>query len=98
MQFMIVAYDGENTLEKRLAIRYKHLENLKSITGNIVCAGGLLDDVGQMKGSMLVMDFDTKEDLDEYLANEPYIVGRVWETVKVEPMNVVIVNGEKVGE
>ena len=58
---------------------------------------GLLDDDGKMKGSVLIMDFDSRSFLDEYLDSEPYIVERVWEKIEVEPMNVVIVNGEKVG-
>ncbi len=98
MQYLITAYDGENMLEKRLAVRSRHLENLSSVKGKILCAGGILDEEGKMKGSMLVMDFDCKEHLDEYLAGEPYIAEKVWETVTVDPMNVVILDGEKVGK
>lgn len=98
MQYLITAYDGENMLDKRLAVRAQHLKNLANVKGKIVCAGGLLDDAGRMKGSMLVMEFDDKKHLDDYLASEPYIQERVWETVNVEPMNIVIVSGEKVGK
>lgn len=45
---------------------------------------------------MLVMDFENRADLNAYLASEPYILERVWEKNEVEPMNVVILNGEKV--
>lgn len=41
-----------------------------------------------------MLDFESRSDLDAYLDSEPYIVERVWEMVKVEPMNVVIVDGE----
>ena len=98
MQFIITAYDGKDMLEKRMAVRHRHLENLKTINGRIICAGGLLDDEGKMKGSVLVMEFDGRELLDKYLASEPYITEHVWEKVDVETMNVVIVNGEKVGK
>ena len=64
----------------------------------LYCAGGLLDDEGRMKGSVLVMDFDNKKLLEDYLESEPYIIEKVWEKVEVEAMNVVIVNGEKVGK
>lgn len=98
MQYMITAYDGENMLEQRLAVRSRHLENLGNVKGKIICAGGLLDEEGKMKGSMLVMEFEKREYLDDYLNSEPYILENVWETVYVEDMNVVIVNGEKVGK
>ena len=49
-----------------------------------------------MKGSALVLGFEDRAELEEYLANEPYILEHVWEKVDVEIMNVVIVNGEKI--
>ena len=97
MQFIIKALDGKNMLEKRLAVRSRHLENLSTVKRNIICAGGLLDDEGRMKGSVLIMDFENRELLDEYLSSEPYLSEHVWETVEIDRMNVVIVNGEKTG-
>ena len=75
----------------------RHLENMAKVPGKVICAGGLLDGEGKMKGSVLIMDFESKELLRQYLDSEPYIKEKVWENVEVEPMNVVIVNGEKVG-
>ena len=50
-----------------------------------------------MKGSALIMDFESRKDLDEYIANEPYVVENVWEKIVVEPINVVIANGVQGG-
>ena len=97
MQFIIRAYDGQNMLDRRMGVRPRHLENMGRVKGKVICAGGLLDDAGKMKGSVLVMEFEDRAGLDAYLASEPYIAEHVWERVEVEPMNVVIVNGEKVG-
>ena len=97
MQFLIKAYDGENMLDRRLAVRPRHLENMAAVPGRVICAGGLLDDQGKMKGSVLIVEFEGKEQLDRYLDSEPYIREHVWAKVEVEPLNVVIVNGEKVG-
>ena len=58
----------------------------------------ILDEEGKMAGSVLILDFASKEQLDAYLAHEPYILENVWEKVQVEPMNVVIVDGTKVGK
>ncbi len=97
MQFLITAHDRKNMLEKRMAVRPRHLENMARINGKVVCAGGILDEDGKMAGSVLILDFTSRELLDEYLAGEPYLTEKVWEDVRAEPMNVVIVNGEKVG-
>ncbi len=96
MQFIVKAYDGEGMLEKRMAVRPRHLEGMNKLGKHIICAGGLLDDAGKMKGSVLVLEFDSRAELDDYLASEPYITEGVWEKVEVEIMNVVILNGEKV--
>ena len=49
-----------------------------------------------MKGSVLILDFPDRAALDDYLRNEPYVTEGVWETIEVESMNVVLVNGEPV--
>ena len=95
MQFVIKAYDGEKMLEKRMAVRPRHLENMAKLNGKGICAGSLLDGEGKMKGSVLIMDFDSQELLDEYLNDEPYLTEHVWEKVEVERMNVVIMNGKR---
>ena len=50
MQFIITAYDGENMLEKRMAVRPRHLEGMAKLGKHIVCAGGLPDDEGNPRG------------------------------------------------
>ena len=95
MQVMIKAYDGAGMLEKRMEVRPRHLENIAKVKGKVLCAGGLLDNEGKMKGSVLIMEFESWHLLDEYLNTEPYIVEKVWKKVEVESMNVVILNGEK---
>ena len=39
MQFLITAYDGLGMLEKRMAVRPRHLENISRVKGKILCAG-----------------------------------------------------------
>jgi uncharacterized protein YciI len=95
MQFIIRAYDGEGMLDRRMEVRPRHLEGMNRMGRHIICAGGLLDDAGKMKGSVLVVDFQTREELDAYLADEPYMLEHVWEEIDIEPLNVVIVKGEK---
>ena len=90
MQFIIKAYDGAGMLEKRMEVRPRHLEGMARLGSHVICAGGLLDEEGKMKGSALVMDFDDRNELDAYLASEPYVQEHVWEKIEVERMNVVI--------
>ena len=98
MQFVIIANDGKNMLEKRLAVRPRHLEHMAQIKGKVICAGGILDEEGKMAGSVMILEFASRDLFNEYLANEPYIIEKVWENVRVEQMNVVMLNGEKIGK
>ena len=96
MQFVITAYDGEGMLAKRMEVRPLHLEGMERLKEHLVCAGGLLDDEGKLKGSVLVMEFQNREEVDEYLASEIYVTEHVWERITVERMNVVYALGERV--
>lgn len=71
MQFIVRAYDGPGMLSKRLEVRPRHLEGMNKLIHHVVCTGGLLDEDGKMKGSVLVMEFNSRSELDEYLASEP---------------------------
>lgn len=90
MQFIIKAYDGAGMLAKRMEVRPRHLEGMDRLGGHVICAGGLLDEDGKMKGSALIMDFADRSELDAYLANEPYVQEHVWDRIDVERINVVI--------
>ncbi len=97
-QFVIKAYDGEGKLDKRMEVRPRHIEGMEKMKEHILCAGGMLDDDGKMIGSLLVIEFENREQLDEYLAHEPYVVEHVWERIEVERMNVVIYDREIIRE
>ena len=90
MQFIIKAYDGEGMLDKRMEVRPRHLEGIERIREHVICAGGLLDDEGKMKGSVLIMEYENRGQLNEYLAGEPYVQEHVWQKIEVERLNVVI--------
>lgn len=90
MQFIVKAYDGEGMLGKRMAVRPRHLKGMARLSSHVICAGGLLDESGKMKGSVLIMDFTDRTELDAYLSGEPYVLEGVWEKIEVERMNVVI--------
>lgn len=89
MQFIVIGRDGtdENALERRMAAREAHLETAKKMheSGNWLYAAAILDDEGKMAGSMIVCDFESREALErQWLDNEAYVKGNVWETVEIK--------------
>ncbi len=94
MQFLVVAYDGtdEGALERRLAVREAHLagaEKLKA-AGNLIAGGALLNDAGDMIGSTLYAEFATRDELDAWLQQDPYVTGGVWQDIEITPIRLAI--------
>lgn len=91
MQYVIIAYDyKDGGLERRLAVRDKHVkmgDEMKA-NGNYLMGAALLDDEGKMKGSVMIVDFPSRKEVDDYLKVEPYIVNKVWEKVEIIPCKV----------
>ncbi|MBK7749306.1 MAG: hypothetical protein IPP57_03430 [Candidatus Obscuribacter sp.] len=82
MQFVVTGYDGDDAqaLERRLHKREEHLKAAEKMKaqGILLFATALLDDNEKMVGSILVVDYPSREKLDEWLKVEPYVTGKVW--------------------
>ncbi|MCP5063500.1 MAG: hypothetical protein GY936_13690, partial [Ignavibacteriae bacterium] len=67
MQYLVIAYDNENVLEKRLAAREDHLSGAKDLMakGKIINAGALIEE-DKMVGSTLYVDFDNDDEINEW--------------------------------
>ncbi len=82
--FIVICKDKENSLGKRLANRKFHLKYLQTLKENLVMAGPILDDSENPKGSMLVIKFENKTKLEEFLKKDPYAKVNLFETVEIE--------------
>ena len=49
----------------------------------ILKGGAILSDTGKMIGSILLVDFDTKAEVDKWLEADPYVAGNVWKEVTI---------------
>jgi uncharacterized protein len=92
MQYLLIARDGgdDEAINRRMAARSQHiaLGDQMVASGNMLYGGALLNDAGQMIGSVLVLDFPSREDLDAWLKIEPYVLGDVWREIDVQPFRV----------
>jgi hypothetical protein len=92
MQFLVIAYDGtdDKALERRMAAREPHLAGIVKMkeAGTAVYGVAILNDREQMIGSVLVVDFPSRADVDAWLKSEPYVVGDVWRKIEVLPARV----------
>lgn len=97
MQFVIIARDGTDpeAQARRQAVRSAHLEGIRPFVerGNILVGGAILNELGNMVGSVLMADFPTREELDAWLAGDPYVTDGVWQEVEVQPYRAAVVHG-----
>ncbi|MCF8243380.1 MAG: YciI family protein [Melioribacteraceae bacterium] len=93
MQFIVIAYDykDEGALARRLDVREAHLKFAGEMfeSGKWLYAAALLNDDGKMNGSVIVCDYPSEEILrKEWLDNEAYITGKVWEDVTIRKVQI----------
>lgn len=93
MQFLIVAYDAKDPDAKarRLAARPAHLEGMQAYmdSGAFINGGAILDEAGEMIGSTLYMQFDSRPELDKWLNSDPYYTQGVWVDIDIKPIALV---------
>jgi hypothetical protein len=92
MQFIIRAmdYKDKDALARRMEMRQAHLDYVAQLKaeGKVLFGAALLDEDGNMCGSIIVCDFSSRAELDAYLESDPYVTGLVWEGIDVTPCKV----------
>ncbi len=92
MQYLVIAYDNEGVLEKRLEVREAHIEGARKMIaeGKIISVGALIED-DQMVGSTAYVNFENDDEINEWLEKEPYVVNGVWnmEEFQIVPVKLL---------
>ena len=94
MQFLVTAYDGKDdgALDRRMSVRKAHINGANELkeAGHLIAGGAILDEAEQMIGSTMFVEFDSKADLDQWLASDPYVTGNVWQEISVLPIRLAV--------
>jgi uncharacterized protein YciI len=93
MQFVVTAmdYTDEDALNRRMENREAHLDGARQLIaeGRFLSGGAILDEQEKMIGSTLHLEFPDRESLEAYLEKDPYISGKVWETIEIREARLV---------
>ena len=98
MHYAIISQDVDNSLEKRMSVRDKHIERLNDLKnqGRLVIAGPhpAVDspDPGNagFTGSLIVAEFESLKAAQDWADEDPYIAAGVYEKVIVKPFKYVL--------
>ena len=97
MYYVIFAQDLPNTLEKRLAVREKHLARLQQLQAEdrLLTAGPnpAIDDENPgeagFTGSTVIAKFNSLEDAKAWASQDPYVEAGVYGDVIIKPFKKV---------
>ena len=93
MQFVVTAmdYTDEDALNRRMENRKAHLDGARQLIaeGRFLSGGAILDAQEKMIGSTLHLEFPDRESLEAHLEKDPYISGKVWETIEIREARLV---------
>ncbi|MCP4944495.1 MAG: YciI family protein [Planctomycetaceae bacterium] len=98
MWYAVMSEDHEGSLDKRLAARPEHVARLKALAAEdrVLIAGPhpAVDssDPGPagFTGSLVVAEFDSLEEAQDWADNDPYISAGVYSNVTVKPFKLVL--------
>ncbi len=98
MLYAIIAEDVEDSLEKRIAARPKHLERLNKLRdeGRLIIAGPCpaidSNDPGEagFSGSLIVAEFDDLESAQAWADSDPFVAAGVYSSVMVKTFKKVL--------
>ena len=89
MPYVLFCKDAPGKLPVRLANRDAHLAYARE-SGIVVLGGPLMDDAGQMCGSLLVLDVDSRAEAEAFADKDPYAAAGLFESVEIRPWKRVI--------
>lgn len=89
MLIALIARDKPGALPVRLENRPAHVAYLKESSA-VQQAGPLLDEKGDMTGSLIILDVDGMADAEAWAAQDPYNKAGLFASVELVPWNRVI--------
>lgn len=94
MHFCVIGYDGTDSeaAERRDAARPLHRSSAAKLEAekHLICGGAIVNSEGKSVGSVLLMDFPTREDFNNWYDNEPFVKMGVWKKISVEDFKITV--------
>jgi uncharacterized protein YciI len=88
--FILMCVDHPGGLARRMATREAHLAYAREHLSMIKVAGPLLDEAGDMAGSMFIIEAPDKAAVEAFSAADPYRLADVFERVEIRPWRITV--------
>lgn len=81
--FVLACHDKDGGLPVRMAARPDHLAWVQSRIDVLKLGGPMLDEAGQMAGSLFILDLPDRAAVEAFHAEDPYTKAGVWGRVDI---------------
>ena len=88
--FVLLCVDHPGGLERRMSVREAHLAYVREKLEMMKVAGPILNDAGEMAGSMFVIEAPDKAAVEAFNAADPYTKAGVFARVELHPWKVTV--------
>jgi uncharacterized protein YciI len=89
VQFVVIGWDGPDAAPRRDAARPAHLAKMAELReAGTLLLGAVLTEGDGIAGSLLVLDVESRAEVDAYLEAEPLNTEGAWERVTVQSCRV----------
>lgn len=91
MYVIATCMDAPETGEKRAETRPDHLAFLESLGERVKLGGPIMDTAGETPiGSVVILEVESLAEAEALLADDPYRMAGVFETVEIKPWRAVL--------
>ena len=88
--FVLICLDKPNSLDLRMATRPAHLAYAGTFSNVVKLGGPILDDKGDMAGSLIVMEGETAEVAQAFNRDDPYTLAGLFQSEQILPFRATI--------
>ncbi|EIK93739.1 YciI-like protein [Pseudomonas sp. M47T1] len=97
MPFAIYTRDRPGAQAVRAEHRAAHYAYLQAHCAHLIASGGLQDEGGEvMIGGLIIIDFDTRAEVDRFVAGDPFTQAGLFEQLEVVPWKMAFFDGARV--
>ncbi len=94
MLYALLCTDKPNSLDLRMKIRPDHVAYLHGLGAKTKFAGPFLDDDGNMCGTLVMVDVETRAEAEKIAANDPYTLSGLFSHVEIKAWRWALKNPE----
>jgi len=91
-QHFLIRYTQAGSKEQREALRGEHIAFRKALGGDLVLAGPILSDEGELFGSVIILAADSGADARAIALKDPYVLAELLTILSIEQIRIAAIN------